>query len=81
MNAATGQPYINPCTGQPYLYGQIFDPTTQQVVAGQTCASPFPGNVIPTRRAVADAVGVVDESWTAEIAHPQSKADNSALKG
>ena len=50
MNAATGQSMINPCTGTPYLYGQIFDPTTQRVVNGQTCASPFPGNVIPANR-------------------------------
>jgi Carboxypeptidase regulatory-like domain/TonB-dependent Receptor Plug Domain len=40
----------NPCTGQPYQYGQIFDPTTQQTVGGVTCATPFPGNIIPPGR-------------------------------
>jgi hypothetical protein len=42
-----GTPWINPCTGLPYQYGQIFDPLTQKVVNGATCATPFPGNVIP----------------------------------
>jgi hypothetical protein len=41
---------MNPCTGQPYQYGQIFDPTTQKVINGVTCATPFSGNVIPTGR-------------------------------
>lgn len=40
----------NPCTGQPYQYGQIFDPETQKVVNGVTCATPFPGNIIPASR-------------------------------
>jgi Carboxypeptidase regulatory-like domain/TonB dependent receptor len=45
-----GTPWINPCTGQAYQYGQIFDPQTQQIVNGQTCATPFPGNIIPAGR-------------------------------
>ncbi len=45
-----GSALINPCTGLPYQYGQIFDPTTQQQVGGVTCATPFPGNIIPTGR-------------------------------
>ena len=49
-NPATGAPFINPCTGQPYQYGQVFDPQTQQVVNGQTCATPFMGNIIPQSR-------------------------------
>jgi hypothetical protein len=54
-NPATEQPYINPCTGLVYQYGQIFDPLTQTVVGGQTCATPFPGNVIPPGRVSAEA--------------------------
>ncbi|RRA49140.1 TonB-dependent receptor [Acidipila sp. EB88] len=49
-NATTGAVAINPCTGQPYQYGQIFDPLTQQVVNGVTCATPFANNVIPASR-------------------------------
>ncbi len=45
-----GIPWINPCTGQAYQYGQIFDPSTQKQVDGVTCATPFPGNVIPSGR-------------------------------
>jgi hypothetical protein len=47
---ANGAPWINPCIGEAYQYGQIFDPLTQKVVNGQTCATPFPGNVIPAGR-------------------------------
>ena len=50
INPATGLAFMNPCTGQPYMYGQIFDPQTQQVVNGQTCATPFANNVIPGGR-------------------------------
>jgi hypothetical protein len=50
INPATSAPFINPCTGLPYQYGQIFDPSTQQVVNGQTCATPFQGNVIQSGR-------------------------------
>jgi hypothetical protein len=39
-------PVINPCTGQQVLEGQIFDPSTTQVVNGQTCRLPFAGNKI-----------------------------------
>jgi hypothetical protein len=39
---------INPCTpGQPVLQGQLFDPSTTQVVGGQTCRLPFANNQIP----------------------------------
>jgi hypothetical protein len=47
---AGGAPIMNPCTGLQYQYGQIFDPLTQQVINGATCATPFPGNVIPSNR-------------------------------
>lgn len=47
---ANGNPWINPCTGDAYQYGQIFDPATQQQINGVTCATPFPGNVIPSGR-------------------------------
>ena len=50
INPATSAAFINPCTGTAYQYGQIFDPQTQQVLNGQTCATPFAGNVIPTGR-------------------------------
>jgi hypothetical protein len=55
---AGGAPIINPCTSLPYQYGQIFDPQTQQVVNGVTCATPFPGNIIPTDRLSATALNV-----------------------
>jgi hypothetical protein len=48
----------NPCTGQPYQYGQIFDPETQKQVGGVTCASPFPGNIIPSARLSSTALNV-----------------------
>jgi hypothetical protein len=44
---SNGSPVINPCNGQQVLQGQIFDPSTTQVVGGQTCRLPFAGNVIP----------------------------------
>ena len=44
----TGLPVLNPCNGQQVLTGQIFDPSTTQVVAGQTCRLPFAGNMITT---------------------------------
>jgi hypothetical protein len=50
INPNTGSPWINPCTGLAYQYGQIFDPETQQQVGGVTCATPFPGNIIPGNR-------------------------------
>ena len=47
----------NPCTpGQDVLQGQIFDPSTTQVVGGQTCRMPFPGNKITTLSGVAQKV-------------------------
>ncbi len=48
----------NPCTGQPYQYGQIFDPQTQKIVNGVTCATPFPGNIIPAGRLSSTALNV-----------------------
>jgi hypothetical protein len=49
FSALLGSPLsvTNPCTGQPYIKGQIFDPSTRQVVGGVNCYSPFAGNVIP----------------------------------
>jgi hypothetical protein len=49
-------PVINPCTGQQVLTGQIFDPSTTQVVGGQTCRMPFAGNKITNMSAVAQKV-------------------------
>jgi hypothetical protein len=46
----------NPCNGQPVLQGQIFDPSTTQVVGGQTCRLPFPNNQVPVSSAVAQKV-------------------------
>ena len=48
----------NPCTGLPYQYGQIFDPQTQTTVNGVTCATPFPGNIIPAGRLSSTALNV-----------------------
>ena len=48
----------NPCIGQPYQYGQIFDPATQRVVNGVTCATPFTGNIIPASRLSSTALSV-----------------------
>jgi len=45
-----GNPVINPCNNQQVLVGQIFDPATTQVVGGQTCRLPFPGNIIQQSR-------------------------------
>lgn len=42
----SNNPIINPCNGQQVLQGQIFDPSTTQVVGGQTCRLPFAGNKI-----------------------------------
>jgi len=40
---------LNPCdNNNPIRVGQIFDPSTTQVVNGVTCRSPFPGNKINT---------------------------------
>ncbi len=47
---SSGSPIINPCTSQPYLEGQIFDPATGKTVNGQSCATPFAGNIIPSSR-------------------------------
>lgn len=58
--APGGGPWINPCTGQPYQYGQIFDPATQTVVGGVTCATPFDGNKIPNGRLSAASLKVAE---------------------
>lgn len=42
----SGNAIVNPCTGQAYQYGQIFNPATWRTVNGQTCANPYPGNII-----------------------------------
>jgi hypothetical protein len=52
----THLPVINPCDGQQVLQGQIFDPSTTQVVGGQTCRLPFLGNKITTISGVAQKV-------------------------
>jgi hypothetical protein len=49
-------PIINPCTGTQVLQNQIFDPSTTQVVNGQTCRKPFAGNKITTLSTVAQNV-------------------------
>jgi Carboxypeptidase regulatory-like domain len=46
----------NPCNGQPVLQGQIFDPSTTQVVGGQTCRLPFAGNKITNLSPVAQKI-------------------------
>jgi hypothetical protein len=47
VDPTTHSPVINPCTGNQVLRGEIFDPSTTQVVGGQTCRMPFPtDNVI-----------------------------------
>jgi hypothetical protein len=46
----------NPCNGQPVLQGEIFDPSTTQVVGGQTCRLPFPNNQVPVSSTVAQKV-------------------------
>lgn len=38
----------NPCNDQPIYAGEIFDPSTTQVVNGVQCRDPFPGNIITT---------------------------------
>jgi Carboxypeptidase regulatory-like domain len=52
----TTLPVINPCTNTQVQIGQIFDPSTTQVVGGQTCRLPFPGNKITNISPVAQAV-------------------------
>ncbi len=46
----------NPCNGQLVLQGQIFDPSTTQVVGGQTCRLPFLNNQVPVSSTVAQKV-------------------------
>lgn len=52
----SNNPVINPCNGQQVLRGQIFDPSTTQVVGGQTCRLPFAGNKILNISPVAQKV-------------------------
>ncbi len=47
---ATVSTAINPCDGKPVYTGEIFDPSTQQVVNGTPCRLPFAGNVVPQQR-------------------------------
>ena len=55
LGADTG--IANPCTpGQDVLVGQIFDPSTTQVVGGQTCRTPFAGNKITNISPVAQKI-------------------------
>ena len=54
---AGGNPVINPCNGQQVLQGQIFDPSTTQVVGGRTCRLPFANNQITPLSTVAQTVG------------------------
>jgi len=55
LGADTG--VANPCTpGQNVLIGQIFDPSTTQVVGGQICRKPFNGNKITNLSGVAQNV-------------------------
>jgi hypothetical protein len=54
-NVDSGIP--NPCTpGQDIIVGQIFDPSTTQVVGGQTCRLPFAGNKITNLSSVAQKI-------------------------
>jgi Carboxypeptidase regulatory-like domain len=53
---SSNNPIINPCNGQQVLQGQIFDPSTTQVVGGQTCRLPFAGNKITNISGVAQKV-------------------------
>jgi hypothetical protein len=54
---SNGNPVINPCNGQQVLQGEIFDPSTTQVVNGQTCRLPFAqDNHIPVTSQVAQKV-------------------------
>src|SRR5262249_47242928 len=44
-------PILNPCNGKQILQGEIFDPSTTQVVDGQPCRLPFEAdNVIPNHQ-------------------------------
>lgn len=53
---SAGNPVINPCNGQQVLQGQIFDPSTTQVVGGITCRLPFANNQVPVSSNVAQKV-------------------------
>jgi carboxypeptidase family protein len=52
----SNNPIINPCNGQQVLRGQIFDPSTTQVVGGETCRLPFVGNKITNLSPVAQKI-------------------------
>ena len=48
---SNGNNVTNPCTGNTVYQGEIFDPSTQTIVNGQTCRFPFAtDNVIPAGR-------------------------------
>ncbi len=44
IDPTTGLQAVNPCNNQPMLLGQIYDPSTTQVVNGVTCRMPFQYN-------------------------------------
>jgi hypothetical protein len=57
VNTALDLGPVNPCTpGVDVFQGQIFDPSTTQVVGGQTCRMPFPGNKITNLSPVAQKI-------------------------
>jgi hypothetical protein len=56
LTDSSGNPVINPCNQQQVFKGQIFDPSTTQVVNGRTCRLPFAGNKISNLSAVAQKI-------------------------
>ena len=67
-------PVINPCNGQQVLQGQIFDPSTTQVVGGRTCRLPFANNQIPNLSGVAQTVA----GYLPALNQPGGSANNVA---
>ena len=49
----------NPCTGTPVYAGQIYDETSTVTGNGNTCRTPFPGNIIPASMITAVASKVL----------------------
>ena len=57
VNPAMDLGAINPCTPGVHVFeGQIFDPSTTQVVGGQICRMPFAGNKITNLSPVAQKI-------------------------
>lgn len=52
LTDSNGNPIINPCDGTQILQGQIFDPSTTQVINGVQCRTAFPGNKFSPSSAV-----------------------------